>query len=231
MAGKAAKGRRPNGASIEVAGALGGGAAKLKKKIRDIERLLKKEKLPADVRTNNERALKALQVDLKNTQFNLKAKEISKKYHMVRFFEKKKAIRKLKQATKHLEEISKTEVKKDIKKARKQVKHSEIDVAYVVLFPKTEKYISLYPNPKENDQVDASNPKAKKGMQMTEQRRREFRKEVEQLIESDRLPFAISDVVQGKAVKVDFDNQHMASEEIDAPEVRTEEPEEDDFFE
>ena len=204
----------------------------MKKKIRDIERLLKKDKLPADVRTENERAVKALKVELQNTQFNLKAKQVAKKYHMVRFFEKKKAVRKLKQANKNLEDISKTDVRKDIKKARKQVKHCEIDLAYVIMFPKSEKYISLYPNPKENDEVDVSNPKAKKGMQMTEQRRREFRKEIEQLIENNRLPFTIGEVLQGKTVKIEFEGQNVAADhEIDAPEPKNNQQEEDDFFE
>lgn len=224
--------RRPNGASIEVADVLGTGAAKIRKKMRDIERLLKKDTLPAHVRNENERALKALGVELKNTQLNLKAKKTAKKYHMVRFFEKKKAIRKLKQARKSLEEVSKTEVRKEIKKARKVVRHSEIDIAYVMLFPKTEKYISLYPNPKEDDEKLSQNPKAKKGMQMTEERKRELRKQSEALLDEDKLPFSIDDVLQGKNVRLDDVNYHaMLREEIDAPTKKDEDEQEDDFFE
>lgn len=209
---------------------IGGGAAKLKKKIRDIQRLLKKDNLAADVRLENERALKGLNVELQNTQLNLRAKDISKKYHMVRFFEKKKAIRKLKQSRKQLEEVAKTEVKKDIKKARRLVKHGEIDLAYVVMFPKTEKYISLYPNPKENDEVDMSNPKAKKGTQLTEQRKREFRKEVEGLLDAGKLPFSIDDAVGGKTVSIEKNQVAVMEQEIDAPEQKKESAE-DDFFE
>lgn len=223
---------RANGGAIEVSGAIGGGASKLKKKIRDIQRLLKKENLGADVRIENERALKGLNVELQNTQLNLKAKDISKKYHMVRFFEKKKAIRKLKQSKKQLEEVTKTDVKKDIKKARRLVKHGEIDLAYVMMFPKTEKYISLYPNPKENDEVDMSNPKAKKGTQLTEQRRREFRKEVEGLMDDGKLPFSIEDAARGKNVTIETRNQVAVMEqEIDAPEQKKDSKEDDDFFE
>lgn len=226
--------RRSNGASIEVAGVIGTGASKIRKKMRDIERLLKKDTLPAHVRIENERALKALGVELQNTQLNLKAKQNAKKYHMVRFFEKKKAVRKLKQARKALEDAASTEVRKDIKKARKVVRHSEIDIVYVVLFPKTEKYISLYPNPKEDDKEELSkNPKAKKGMQMTEERKRELRKQAERLLDENKLPFSIEDVLQGKTIRLD-DNQNHAvlTEEIDAPSKKdNEEEKEDDFFE
>ncbi|CAK7900883.1 rRNA-processing protein Efg1p [[Candida] anglica] len=219
--------------AIEVAGVLGGGAAKLKKKIRDIGRLLKKDTLPAHVRVDNERALKALQVELQNTERDLKAKNTAKKYHMVRFFERKKAIRKLKQAMKAYDEVAKTEVRKDIKKARKVVRHSEVDVAYVVLFPKEEKYISLYPNAKENeDKSTLNNAKAKRGTQLTEQRRREFRKEVETLIDEDKLPFTFADVLSGKAIRVE-QTRHRSNGggEIDAPEQEDADNGEDDFFE
>lgn len=226
---------RSNGASIEVAGVIGTGASKTRKKMRDIERLLKKDTLPAHVRVENERALKALGVELQNTQYNLKAKQNAKKYHMVRFFEKKKAIRKLKQARKTLEDTASTEVRKDIKKARKVVKHSEVDIVYVMLFPKTEKYISLYPNPKEDDKTELSkNPKAKKGMQMTEERKRELRKQAERLLDENKLPFSIDDVLQGKTIRLDDTQNHaVLTEEIDAPSKKynDEEEKEDDFFE
>lgn len=221
--------RRTPRDSVEVADVLGAGAAKLKKRIRDIERLLKKDNLKADIRIGNERALKGLKIELETTQMNLKAKTLAKKYHMVRFFEKKKAVRKYKQAKKLLEEVAKTEVKKDIKKARKLVKHCEVDVVYVILFPKTEKYISLYPNAKEEDAKTTNNSKAKKGTQQTEERKREFRKECEKLIDEKKLPFSIEDAVSGKPINVEV-KSFAPTKEIDAPEEKKAE-EDDDFFE
>ncbi|RCK67316.1 rRNA-processing protein EFG1 [Candida viswanathii] len=224
---------KSRGASIQVAESMGSGSAKIKKKIRDIERLLKKnDKLPADKKIEYDRALKALRVELQNSQVQNKAKVISKKYHMVRFFERKKAVRKLKNLRKEFEEVSKTEVRKDIKKARKQVKHGEIDLAYVILFPKTEKYISLYPSPNDEDQTD---PNVIRGLKKTEERRREFRKSVEKLMDEGKLPFSIDDILQGKTVKLDSDKKQKAviTQEIDAPEAKQaeQEQEEDDFFE
>lgn len=222
--------RKPRRDQVEVADVLGHGAAKLKKRIRDIERLLKKDNLKADIRIGNERALKSLKIDLESTQLNLKAKNLAKKYHMVRFFEKKKAIRKYKQAKKLFDDVSSTEVKQDIKKARRVLKHCETDVFYVVLFPKTEKYISLYPNPKDEDEKTTSNPKAKKGMQQTNERKSQFKKEVEKLIESKTLGFTIEDIISGKPINTDRKDL-TNTKEIDAPEKVVDKVEDDDFFE
>ncbi|RLV93526.1 hypothetical protein JA1_002273 [Spathaspora sp. JA1] len=226
--------QRGRGKSIVVTDSLNAGASKIKKKIRDIERLLgkKNSNLPADKRIEYDRALKALHVELGNAQMQIKAKEIAKKYHMVRFFEKKKAIRKLKQLRKQFEEATKTEVRKDIKKARKAVKQGEIDVAYVVMFPKTEKYISLYPNPKENDEVDSKSRNAILGAKRTQERRAQFRKEVEKLMEDGKLPFAIDDAIAGKTIRLDFAPQSAQfTQEIDAPQANADEQEQDEFFE
>jgi hypothetical protein len=61
----------------------------LKKRIRDINRLLERsESMPADVRINNERALAAYKQDLSVASHNRLEQKLSKKYHMVRFFGK-----------------------------------------------------------------------------------------------------------------------------------------------
>lgn len=207
-------------------------SAKLKKKIRDVERLLKRDSLNGTTRTENERKLKALKVQLANSSLNLQAKKNAKKYHMVRFFEKKKAVRKLKQAIKTLEEAKKTEVKKDIKKARKSVKFCEIDLVYTIMFPKNEKYISLYPNPKDEDKQLTSTPQAKAGKLASESLRREKRKEYEKLIEEDKLPFTLEDVLAGKTISLDSEVLTAKMEqEIDAEGEENGEEEDDEFLE
>lgn len=170
--------------------------------------------------------MKALRIDLKNTQFNLKTKERAKKYHMVRFFERKKAVRKLKQATKAFEEVSKTEVKKDIKKAKKVLKHAQVDAAYVFLFPKSEKYIALYPNAPTGE-IDEN---VKKGLKQTDEKRQLYRKKMEEIIDNDRLPFTFEDVLSGKTIEVEIERL-PEQKEIDAPQEKEEKKEEDDFFE
>lgn len=212
-------------ATTDLSGVLGS-TVRVKKKIKSIEGLLKRDTLPADIRIEKERALKALRIDLKNTYFNMKTKERAKKYHMVRFFERKKAVRKLKQATKAYEEVEKTEVKKDIKKARKVLKHAQVDVAYVIMFPKSAKYISLYPNAPKED-LDEN---VRRGLQITDEKRLEYRKMMEEVIDNDRLPFTFEDVLAGKNIQIENERLPGQTEEIDAPQEQEKE-EEDDFFE
>lgn len=202
-----------------------GSSVRTRKKIKSIEGLLQRDNLPADVRIEKERALKALRAGLKNTLFRLKTQKRARKYHMVRFFERKKALRKLKQAKKALEKVTLDGVKKDIKKARRAIHHCEVDVAYAIMFPKSEKYISLYAV--ESEDLDENE---KKGKLITGEKRLQFKKKVEELIKSGRLPFAFEDALEGKTITVDTIKWTEPKEEIDAP-AKVPMEEEDDFFE
>lgn len=202
--------RSRNGSSINVALAIDSGAGKLRKKIRDIERLLKRDSLPADVRINNERLLKALQALLATTEVQNKARHMLKKYHMVRFFESKKAHRKATQAQKAVAKLeAEGAPKKDIKKARKVLQHAQVDVAYVLNFPKTEKYIALYV-----DELLPEDEKSRQGVLATNQKRQAFRKQCAEMLQEGTLPVAAA-VPEKKPKK----NAKEAA------------PEEDDFFE
>lgn len=202
-----------------------GSSVRARKKIRSLEGLLQRDNLPADVRVEKERALKALRADLKNTMFRLKTQKRAKKYHMVRFFERKKALRKLKQAQKALDAAEEAGVKKDIKKARRAVHHCQVDVAYVFMFPKSAKYISLYPV--EEGELDENE---KKGRAITDEWRGAFKKQIEELIEAGRLPFTFEDALAGKTIVVDNMRWPEPARAIDAPSTDAA-AEEDDFFE
>lgn len=69
---------------------------KLSRKIRDIERLLTRDTLNATKKAECERALKAYKSDLESVRKNHKEAQRAKKYHLVKFVEKKKTLRKLK---------------------------------------------------------------------------------------------------------------------------------------
>jgi len=219
--------RRSNGVSVEVASVLGAGTAKISKKIRDIERLLAKrrDKLPANVIVENERALAALKVEKKNAQEMQKIKKTAKKYHMVRFFEKKKAFRKYKQAKKEYDDLilSKSE-KKEIKKAKKVLGHCEVDLAYVVNFPKSEKYISLYPTTTSTDEKDEI---IRKGLLKTEEERTQYKKQFEQLLKNGSI--SIDDILKGEAKSIQQSSKSYEAPDA-AQEVKEEEGE-DEFFE
>lgn len=79
------------GSSLEMSQIMDAGTNKIKRRIRDLERLLKKKKdiLPSTVIIEKERNLQALRLELQNNELKNKIKANAKKYHMVRFFEKK----------------------------------------------------------------------------------------------------------------------------------------------
>ncbi|KAG4300835.1 hypothetical protein PCANB_002895 [Pneumocystis canis] len=122
-------------------------SACLKKKIRDLERLVKKGAIPENVQVEIERRIHSLHFDLKTARELKKKHTLKGKYKMVRFFEMKKASRYLKQAQKQLMEACDENEKKRLQEI---VHHCQVDLDYVVEFPSLKKYISLYKSPSEN---------------------------------------------------------------------------------
>lgn len=188
------------------------GSNKIKKRIRDIERLLarKRDSLPDTVIIEKERSLQALRHELDQAQLKQKVRKNAKKYHMVRFFERKKAMRKYKNALKNdadPEELYKRKV----------------DLCYVVNFPKSEKYIALYPN-QENDSLS------------TRERREAFRDTVAKQLQSGSLPVPLEDILKGKKLSEDgngvtLENESLAELHEEPSQGRGEVEEVDEFFE
>ncbi|SCU86669.1 LANO_0C08812g1_1 [Lachancea nothofagi CBS 11611] len=208
---------KPLGNSIQLAHVLGSGSNKIKKKIRDIERLLQKKKdtLPDTVLIDKERALEALKLELKNAELRVTAQNNAKKYHMVRFFERKKALRKYNQALKSGD--------------KSETQERAVDLCYVVNFPKTEKYIALYPS-EENDQ-GSEKKKSKHGIEKTDADRASYRELVAAQMESGDLPVSLSKILKGGKLERD-DNGIQLKEAGEADSAGDkEDEEEDDFFE
>ncbi|GMM29792.1 Efg1 protein [Martiniozyma asiatica (nom. inval.)] len=207
----------------------------IKKKMRDIKRLLTKD-LPLEVRIANERALKSLEINLSEKQEENKEKKVSKKYHMVRFFEKKKAVRRYNQAKKEVTTIESKqdgnsnadevkELKKDLKKKRRILEHATIDLAYVLNFPRAEKYISLYTITAPDSTMSE---REKKGIIATNETRDQWKKEFSEQLKNNTLQVTIEQgLTGGKVIKSKKD-----SREVDDVEQFTEEKvADDDFFE
>lgn len=187
------------------------GTNKIKKRIRDLERLLgrKKDTLPDTIIIEKERALDALRHEMDQAQLKQRIKKNSKKYHMVRFFERKKALRRYKNALK--------------KNDGNEILQRKIDVCYVVNFPKDEKYVAIYPN----NESDSSR---------TNQRRESFRAIVAKQLEEKTLPVPFEDILQGRKLGrngtgVAFDEESDAEEETQSNDKQKSEEEEDEFFE
>ncbi|KAI1326348.1 hypothetical protein F5Y16DRAFT_375005 [Xylariaceae sp. FL0255] len=114
-----------------------------KKRTRTIERRLKhSDTLPANVLNDLERELEHHKSKLGDLNDEKRRKNMIKKYHMVRFFERKKADRLAKQIRTQLKS---TTDPADIEKLQADLHIAEIDALYAKHFPHRERYISLYP--------------------------------------------------------------------------------------
>ncbi|KAF4978401.1 hypothetical protein FZEAL_5219 [Fusarium zealandicum] len=142
-----------------------------KKRTRTIERLLKRNKdLPANVQNDLERELIALKSTVSDKAFQRKRSAMISKYHMVRFFERKKASRLAKQLRKKIDE---TESSEEIDELKRDLHVAEVDEAYTQHFPHAEAYISLYTNSKTEkedaeDEKDDYKPLKHRGLLHTE---------------------------------------------------------------
>ncbi|OJD17798.1 rRNA-processing protein EFG1 [Emergomyces pasteurianus Ep9510] len=125
-------------------------ASELKNKIRDIKRLLNRaDHLPADVRIEKERALMGYERDLEIVESRKNRAAMIKKYHFVRFLERKAATRqlsKLYRQKKTLTESNPNPNKEELNALEQQIYVTQVDLNYAIYCPLTEKYISLYPN-------------------------------------------------------------------------------------
>ncbi|KAI0542290.1 hypothetical protein GGR58DRAFT_453414 [Xylaria digitata] len=115
----------------------------LKKRARTIERRLnRKDSLPANVQHDLEKELDHHKQKLDDLADGKKRNNMIKKYHMVRFFERKKADRLAKQIRKQLGTTTNEEEKK---KLQADLHIAEVDALYAKYFPHRERYVSLYP--------------------------------------------------------------------------------------
>lgn len=151
----------------------------LKSRIRDLDRQLSKmERLPADLRIAKERELAALKYELTETKRVKDRNAMVKKYHMVRFFDRRKAERRLKKLEKQLKEVDidggqhhsedagEREAKR--KSLDQQVLKAKVDLSYALYAPLMWKYCALFP--KANDGEEDAHDKGEEDSE--EQRNR-----------------------------------------------------------
>ncbi|KAK1691395.1 hypothetical protein BDP55DRAFT_723988 [Colletotrichum godetiae] len=128
-----------------------------KTRARNIRRLLQSGKeLPATKRNELEQELDALQERVEEHDFRKRRGDMIQKYHMVRFFERKKAERLLKQLRKKLQQ---SEDPEEQKRLEAEAHVAEVDVAYARFFPLMERYESLYPNKDKNAKEEGDEDK------------------------------------------------------------------------
>lgn len=230
---------------VDLTKALSHGITGIRKKMRDISRTLNRGNLSADIKIANERALDTLKIELEKVQEEQKEKKYALKYHKVKFFERKKAVKRYNRSKKEVEELEKkinedkeheAELKKNLKKAKRVYMHSQIDLAYVFNFPRNMKYISLYsitdPNSKELPE------RARKGVKETNAKREELRKRFAEELKQGKLEVSLEQALKDPSSRNKKHQERRSNQrqevQIDSRNGKKEaheEEEEDDFFE
>jgi len=117
------------------------GLQKLKSALRQTKRLLAKENLAANVRVETERRLRSLEADLARAELSRKERQHATKYHRVKFFERQKVVRRINQTKRTIEDSE----GKSRRKLESTLADLRVDLNYVLHYPKTKKYVSLFP--------------------------------------------------------------------------------------
>ncbi|GAA96066.1 uncharacterized protein L969DRAFT_87218 [Mixia osmundae IAM 14324] len=119
------------------------GVSKLKSSLRSVKRLLNKEDLAPNVKVENERRLVALEAQLAEAQRNETERNNASRYHKVKFFERQKLTRRIKQSLTAVERATDDDERAT---AQALLDQYRVDLNYVLHFPKDQKYIGLFPN-------------------------------------------------------------------------------------
>ncbi|ATY60114.1 rRNA-processing EFG1 [Cordyceps militaris] len=137
-----------------------GSAEWAKKRTRSIQRMISRNNdIPANLRNDMQRELVAHENTIADKSFQRRRSAMISKYHMVRFFERKKAARLVKQLKRKLEAATDDEERNQL---QADLHIAEVDEAYTMHHPHAEIYISLYGNAKKegnDDDADAETEK------------------------------------------------------------------------
>ena len=152
------KKKKPNPFDSGVARPKKYSIAPLKNRIRDLKRqLARMENLPADIRVSKERELAAAERELDLEKKEKLRQELVGKYHMVRFFDRRKAERRLKKAKRALQKAeaeAEEQGSEDIERCKRDVEDKETEIAYTQFYPLMMKYESLFPTSKGKEKAE-----------------------------------------------------------------------------
>ncbi|CAG8472779.1 9924_t:CDS:2 [Diversispora eburnea] len=120
----------------------------IRKKIHDIERSLRRENLTAKIQVDSERKLKAYNLILIEKRIDSEENKMSTKYRKVKHFDRVKTDRKIKKTERQLLEIKDQQEKDD---TLKKLFDLQVNRNYIIHFPKSRKYLALYPTSNGDD--------------------------------------------------------------------------------
>jgi hypothetical protein len=135
-----------------------------KKRIRDIERLLRREGHSEEVRKRLEDDLSNLRIEHQQHLDQEKERLLSTKYRMIKFFERKKVTRRIHSIDNELQAAAAAAAssKDDRSVKLQQEKYCLLqDLAYIMYYPRNMKYISLTAKDGQPDDATSSSNRAK----------------------------------------------------------------------
>ena len=140
--------RRSNNSShsnnkVQQQGASASGPAK--QNLRSLQRLLSRGTLPPEVRIAKEAQVAALQGDVQKQSRVNREKHFSKKYHGVKFVERRKVERKIGQLQRRVAQLQQQGGSDEAATAEGELREAEHDLLYIQHFPRSKKYLSLFP--------------------------------------------------------------------------------------
>ncbi|KAJ4471529.1 hypothetical protein J3R30DRAFT_3710073 [Lentinula aciculospora] len=199
------------------------GVQKIKAIIRQTKRLLAKDKLAADVRVTSERKLKSLEADLAKAELSRKERALSTRYHKVKFFERQKVVRKINQTKRKLSEAdlaNRQTLDSDLYERR-------VELNYINHYPKTKKYISLFPPVVRNNLQTTNSPSIE-----PEQERDEVKRWIREQMTAGTLPAEPEDIQRSQYSSNQMEWDKKVKKNVKAKEGSYEEIEDDrdDFF-
>ena len=115
-----------------------------KQQVRGLERLLKRDSLPPEVRAAKESELAKLTGDVQKQNRVSREKHFSKKYHGVKFVERRKVERRIEQLQRKIAQPP-SEGANDVASLQDELREAQHDLLYIQHFPRSKKYLSLFP--------------------------------------------------------------------------------------
>ena len=119
----------------------------LRKQLRALDRLLMRSSLPEGVRQTKERERAELQARVSQHSRQQRERHFSKKYHGVRFIERRKIERRISSIQRELANAEDSTTSS----LRAELLEAERDLLYVRHFPRSKKYLALFPGSNGND--------------------------------------------------------------------------------
>ncbi|KNG81667.1 putative nuclear protein involved in pre-rRNA processing [Aspergillus nomiae NRRL 13137] len=125
----------------------------LKKRIRDVKRLLNRVDLPADARIVQERALAGYENDLEEEENRRERSKMIKKYHFVRFLDRKTASKDVKRLERREKEVTGSDLDSATKEEKlaalaQKLQVARVNLNYTIYYPLAERYVALYADAK-----------------------------------------------------------------------------------